>query len=65
MVDKQATAWGKEWCVGEEATPIEWPEREPEQLPQLTKQILCEAALTFPSNTGLGWDKCHPRAILR
>eukprot|EP00969_Alexandrium_andersonii_P080223 3535368-Alexandrium_andersonii.AAC.1 len=23
------------------------------------------AALTFPAGTGLGWDKCHPRAILR
>jgi len=27
--------------------------------------ILREAALTFTANTGLGWDKLHPRAVLR
>jgi hypothetical protein len=26
---------------------------------------MCSAALTFPVGTGLGWDKMHPRALLR
>ena len=35
------------------------------ELPELTVQKLREAALTFSEHTGLGWDKWHPRSMLR
>ena len=28
-------------------------------------EAICQAALTFPVGTGLGWDGIHPRAICR
>ena len=31
----------------------------------LSLTILQDAAVTFPANTGLGWDKMHPRAVAR
>eukprot|EP00973_Karenia_brevis_P044237 6129564-Karenia_brevis.AAC.1 len=35
------------------------------ELPPLYVDTLRRAARTFPSRTGLGWDKCHPKAIIR
>ena len=31
----------------------------------MTVQLVRDAAHSFPINTGLGWDKLHPRAITR
>ena len=28
-------------------------------------QALIDAAMTFPKETGLGWDRLHPRALCR
>ena len=34
-------------------------------MPSLTAEVLWSSADTFPSNTGLGWDKLHPKAVRR
>ena len=34
-------------------------------LPALSVEVLVRSALTFPSGTGLGWDKLHPKALIR
>ena len=34
-------------------------------LPAMTVDIVRKGANTFPCQTGLGWDKLHPRAIAR
>ena len=33
--------------------------------PEITVDLLVEAARTFPARTGLGWDGMHPQACLR
>ena len=32
---------------------------------KLMVEAICQAAMTFPVGTGLGWDGIHPRAICR
>ena len=34
-----------------------------DEVPSLTVQVLRDSATLFPTRTGLGWDKMHPRAI--
>ena len=36
-----------------------------EELPEMMVDELREACLTFPTETGLGWDLWHPRVLLR
>ena len=66
-VDDEAARWATEWAVQEPWTPIPWPSISGciDDLPALSVSILREAALTFAANTGLGWDRLQPRAVLR
>ena len=65
-VDLEGTQWQKEWQAGATPSITPWPaEFATEPLPPITVQIARQAAATFPSGTGLGWDKLHPRAIAR
>ena len=48
-----------------QATPIQWPQDIADEVPELFKEELIKASLTFPDDTGLGWDKLHPKAIRR
>ena len=49
----------------EAAAPLVWPSCGGETLPALTSEKIREAARSFPSGTGLGWDQIHPRVLLR
>ena len=33
--------------------------------PELWSEAILEAAMTFPTDTGLGWDGVHPRCLKR
>eukprot|EP00973_Karenia_brevis_P084274 11695867-Karenia_brevis.AAC.1 len=47
------------------AAPLTWPESLGEALPTILLAALKVACMSFPVGTGLGWDKMHPRAIVR
>ena len=65
-VDAEASNWKSEWQVGATPLAIAWPtESDSGTLPPTTVLIARKAAATFPCDTGLGWDKLHPRAIAR
>ena len=54
--------------MGSELTTLEppsWPEELGAHLPAIVEQEVIEAADTFPVETGLGWDKLHPRVVGR
>ena len=61
-----AGSWGKEWGVGSRQPQIMWPDlSQSSPLPTLSCQLVRDACATFPSGTGLGWEKLHPRALCR
>jgi hypothetical protein len=64
--DHAAIAWGKEWNANGYQLQLPWPDScwSPD-LPALSVEVLLNSARTFPSGTGLGWDKMHPKAIIR
>ena len=67
-VDAEAERWFGEWLVGRDMPRLSWPmelQDDQAKLPALQIHTMRRAALTFPAGTGLGWDKCHPRAIAR
>ena len=45
--------------------PLQWPDDMGESLPDIWVDDLLEAALTFPNETGLGWDRLHPKVVCR
>ena len=54
------------WDCNPEPSDFQWPVGMGDyDLPEVTSGIICQAAFTFPSGTGLGWDKLHPRALRR
>ena len=59
-----AIQWGKEWLCSEEYE-LPWPEEMGAALPPLEVGKIEWAMRSFPTETGLGWDKMHPRAWLR
>jgi hypothetical protein len=64
--DSEAVRWGKEWNANGAPPVIPWPkECWSNEVPALTVETMRSAALSFSSGTGLGWDKLHPRAMLR
>ena len=67
QVDAEARKWAKEWACDEadQIPPIVWPNSVPDDLPALTVGKLRDAARTFSTTTGLGWDQIHPRFLLR
>ena len=44
---------------------LRWPDDMGDDLPRIVVEELLEAARTFPTETGLGWDQWHPRVIER
>ena len=58
--------WSEEWAVGADFTKPNWEGWEhDEPPPMLVLEKFKMALATFPNNTGLGWDNCHPKALLR
>jgi len=65
-VDAEAVKWGAEWEAEAPQVELPWPDlSEQDPLPHISVDIARRAAHTFPPNTGLGWDKLHPRVISR
>ena len=64
-VDVEAAKWAAEWQVGQDAPMPVWPDALGEPLPQLCIDAAVRECLKFPSATGLGWDRLHPRALAR
>ena len=65
-VDDQAMGWHREWGAElDEVKAPSWPEDLGEQLPLIVLDEVSQAGDTFPRETGLGWDRLHPRAVGR
>lgn len=63
--DEQRMGCGAQWAVNRPRTEPEWPAVVASQIPELTVQMFCQACMTYPVGTGLGWDQVHPRALTR
>ena len=64
--EEQANEWGRHWGEDEvNVKDITWPLPKGEELTPITVDRLEKAVMTFPAQTGLGWDGVHPRAIKR
>lgn len=66
-VDAEAEKWKQEWQVGADIPLLHWPEDDQHQkeMAQLSVEVVVRAAKTFPEASGLGWDKAHPKSLLR
>ena len=64
-VDSEAAKWADVWQQGVVGNHPRWPADMGQVLPDLAVAQLREACYTFPSGVGLGWDKLHPRALVR
>ena len=65
QADQEARKWHLEWGEGIAQDEIQWPEEIDDELVELLADNLVEASRTFPNETGLGWDRLHPKAIQR
>lgn len=65
-VNDQAVSWNKVWGddLLDKSSPT-WPDDLGVIPPMILVQALLAAANTFPTETGLGWDQLHPRALNR
>jgi hypothetical protein len=62
----QASAWAVQWGADlKEVKQVDWPSDMGTPPAKLMVHAIKKAALTFPADTGLGWDGIHPRAICR
>ena len=62
----QAEAWAIQWgSKNPRPMKTEWPLNMGPPPAKLMVEAICQAAMTFPVGTGLGWDGIHPRAICR
>ena len=57
--------WHKHWGDGLSIKDVQWPDDLGEELPGIIADGICEAANTFPDETGLGWDRWHPKVVCR
>ena len=65
-VDKESEKWMAEWAAHLPRPALPWPRQiSVTDLPTLTLEVATRAACGFPDATGLGWDKLHPKAVLR
>ena len=64
VVDGEAAGWASQWAVEETMEDCAWPE-DMEEMEPMTVQQLRQAARSFKKETGLGWDRLHPHALLR
>ena len=56
-----ANAVGKGLCIRD----VEWPEDMGEDLAAILRDEIIDACSTFPDHTGIGWDRMHPKCIVR
>ena len=63
--DDQANKWHRQWGAGLHFGDLQWPADMGDELPELLIDELLEASGTFPNETGLGWDRWHPKVIGR
>ena len=69
--DRQQTAeetsgeWATIWQADAVPPVLDWPSDLGEALPPPCVTMARRAMATFPVETGLGWDRLHPRALLR
>ena len=63
-VDMETASWAGQWDTGGEVAALRWP-HDMAALPPITVLELKEAAAQFKDGAGLGWDRIHPRALLR
>ena len=64
-VDDQARKWEDQWAAHQEIEELRWPEEMGEEVEEIMIQELLEESLTFPNETGLGWDRWHPKVLGR
>ena len=67
LANSEKETWSVECAVGKEFQEPDWAGWEQGDVPppELFLEVLKRALSTFPAMTGLGWDTCHPRALLR
>ena len=63
--DAAADVWSKEWQVGACPPLPTWPATMGATMPLPCVELVRRACASFPAATGLGWDRFHPRALLR
>ena len=63
--EQQADMWHKHWGDGLSINDVQWPDDMGEELPGIIAESICEAASTFPDETGLEWDRWHPKVVCR
>ena len=64
-VDLEADEWSSIWqAVKVQHQPV-WPKEMEIHPPPLALPVIKDACSTFAAEVGLGWDKLHPRALLR
>ena len=64
-VDNEAYIWAGVWQEGVSGQEPRWPSTMNTDLPALAVRSFRDACMTFSCAVGLGWDKMHPRAIVR
>ena len=64
-VEREAKAWAIIWQADARPPAPVWPAMMGETLPALCVTAAMHACAAFPSDTGLGWDNLHPRALRR
>ena len=63
-VELEGKRWAKEWAAGEMLEGCQWPE-DMGRLAEITAHQIVQAASTFTDSVGLGWDRLHPKALVR
>ena len=64
-VEREARTWASIWQADVQPPALLWPAILGEPLPELCVTAAFYACAAFPSDTGLGWDNLHPRALRR
>ena len=67
-VDDQAAKWKGIWTdtgKAEDGEEVQWPADLGAALVKPSREDILDACTTFPDDTGLGWDRFHPKAIRR
>ena len=64
-VEREARTWASIWQADAKPPALLWPAILGEPLPELCVTAALYARAAFPSDTGLGWDNLHPRALRR
>ena len=63
--DEEAAKWAREWQVGQDPPLPLWPATLGLPMPAPCMDLVERQCRSFAVGTGLGWDRLHPRALLR